>query len=346
MNNSFLKCSLFSLVALPIIAASVPLENLAQGQSGKVEFNSITPQTLWTFARKNLQDTKNTVVSGDLLLPKNVVGRIPALVLSHGSTGVNPSAYEVWAAKINDAGIAIFIVDSFKPRGINNTANDQFALSPAANTADALNALRLLATHPSIDPKNIFHIGFSRGGGAAIYTAWPIFQEPINTNGIQFSGHIAVYPAGCNIRYRGDSHSQATAPIFFATADKDKEDWVGSKGCEEYAKDLAKKGNDIKYKEYPGTYHGFDGKGKFSYFPNAQSSKNCDMELQMTNIAGSGLGREAKDFKSGKTLSSFTHWDEAVKNCSTYVNSRLGGDDVQSSILVADVLEFIKKLKK
>ena len=321
-------------------ALATPIESLSGGQTGRIEFQSITPLNIWTYARRNLTDTKNVVVWGDLLMPKNVAGKVPALVLSHGSNGVSPYAYDVWASKMNEAGVAIFIVDSFNPRGLTETAQNQFQLSPAANVADALNALRVLATHPQIDAQRIYHIGFSRGGGAAFYTAWPMYQRPVNTNGAKFAGHIPVYPGNCNIRYRADN-DKATAPIFMAAADREYEDWQDSAVCERYAKELAASGQPITYKEYPGTAHGWDGRSKFFYFNNAATGKACDMELQMTDVPGSGLGRNAKDIKSGKTLTTSKEWDALILSCMTNSRLRIEGNQRQSDVLVKDVFNFM-----
>ena len=124
--------------SLAIIAHAAPLADLSASQNGRIEFNSITPLSMWSYARRNLTDTKQVVVFGDLLMPKNTTGKVPALILSHGSSGVSPYAYEVWARQMNAAGVAVFIVDSFKPRGISESAQDQSVLSPAANVADAM----------------------------------------------------------------------------------------------------------------------------------------------------------------------------------------------------------------
>ena len=319
---------------------AAPLADLSGGQSGRIEFQSITPQSIWTYARRNLTDTKNVVVWGDLLMPKNASDKIPALVLSHGSSGVSPYAYDVWASKMNAAGVAIFIVDSFKPRNISSSAEDQSVLSPAANVADALNALRVLATHPQIDAQRIYHIGFSRGGSTAFYTAWPMYQRPVNTNGAKFAGHIPVYPGNCNIRYRADN-DKATAPIFMAAADREYEDWQDSAVCERYAKELAAAGQPITYKEYPGTAHGWDGRSKFFYFNNGTTAKPCDVELQMTDVAGSGLGRNAKDLKTGKTLTTYNDWNAVVNSCMTNSRLRIEGNQRQSDVLVRDVFNFM-----
>jgi dienelactone hydrolase len=341
-STSFVLTALSLITAFIQPATAAPLADLAGGQTGRIEFSSITPASMWTYARKNMTDTKPVVVFGDLLLPKAVNGKVPALVLSHGSTGVSPSAFDVWAAQMNASGVAVFVVDSFKPRGISETAADQGLLSPAANVADALNALKILATHPQIDASRIFHIGFSRGGGTAFYTAWPMFQRPVDTGGARFAGHIPVYPAACNIRYRADANVKATAPVFMAAADRAMEDWQDSAVCERFAKELAASGQPVTYKEYPDTAHGWDGRSKFNYFPNAATAKGCDMELQMTDVAGGGLGRDARDLKSGKALISFADWDSAVKACMTNTLARLGGNQTQSDALVKDVLDFMK----
>ncbi len=338
-----MKTIVFALVVaanLTSAAHAAPASDLGSGQTGRIEFNSITPQSMWSYARRNMTETKQVVVYGDLLMPKTVNGKVPALVLSHGSSGVSPYAYEVWARQMNAAGVAIFIVDSFKPRGISETAQDQSVLSPAANIADAMNALKLLATHPQIDASRIYNIGFSRGGGTAFYTAWPTYQRPVDTNGAKFAGHIPVYPSACNIRYRADT-VKATAPIFMAGADRTLEDWQDSAVCERFAKELAAAGQPVTYKEYPGTHHGWDGRSNFFYFNNAATAKPCDMELQMTDVAGGGLGRDARDLKTGKTLSSYAEWDAAVKSCMTNMRARIEGNVKQSDVLVKDVLNFM-----
>ena len=185
-------------------AVAAPLSDLSAGQTGRIEFQSITPQSIWTYARKNMTDTKSVTVLGDLLMPKNISDKVPAVIYSHGSTGVSAAAFDVWAKELNNAGVALFVVDSYKPRGISETQTNQDQLSPGGQIADALNALKLLATHPKIDATRIFHIGFSRGGNIAYYTAWPIYQRPVETAGARMAGHISIYSGLCEVRYRAD----------------------------------------------------------------------------------------------------------------------------------------------
>ncbi|MCZ8284002.1 MAG: hypothetical protein O9353_00975, partial [Bacteroidia bacterium] len=47
--------------------SAAPLDTLSGGQTGRIEFNSITPPDRWQFVRKNMSNTKPVVVYGDLI---------------------------------------------------------------------------------------------------------------------------------------------------------------------------------------------------------------------------------------------------------------------------------------
>jgi dienelactone hydrolase len=332
-----------TLVASVNSVSATPLTDFSAGQTGRMEFQSINVPDLWQYARGNTANTTQQTITGDLLMPKNVSGKVPVLVIMHGSAGVEPWAYDLWAARLNPAGAAVFVVDSFKPRGVDSTSSNQFdsRVSIAAQTADALNALRVLATHPQIDASRIFVIGMSRGGNPAFYSAWPMYQRPVNTNGARFAGHIPMYPGMCNIRYRADVTEKATAKIFFALPDRDKEDFQDVAVCERYAKELAAAGSAVTSKEYKGTYHAWDGGGRRFRYENSHVAKPCDMELEMTDKPGGGVGRNAKDLKAGKPLATFGEWDAAIKSCMGMARAGLGGNGAQSDAVVADVLKFM-----
>jgi dienelactone hydrolase len=338
------KLILTMLCCAAIGPAMAQSENLSDGRSGRIEFQSVNVPSMWEFARKNTTNTKQQTVWGDLLMPKKVEGKVPALVIMHGSAGVEPWAYDLWAAKLNPAGVAVFVVDSYKPRGVSETNTNQLGdqVTMPSQTADAMNALRVLATHPKIDSNRIYVIGMSRGGNAAFYSAWPMYQAAVNTNGAKFAGHILMYPGMCNIRYRADHAENATAPIFFALPDREREDYQDVSICQRYAKELADAGNTVTTKEYKGAYHAWDGGGRRFRYEQAHSAKPCDLELQMTTVAGSGLGKNARDLKKDQELKTYDEWHAAVRGCMAHVRAAVGGDAAQSDAVVADVLKFMK----
>ncbi|RYH20498.1 MAG: hypothetical protein EON54_26310 [Alcaligenaceae bacterium] len=102
-----LKCLLVAaaLGLSGIYANAAPLSDLSAGQTGRIEFNSITPQSIWSYARKNTTDTKSVTLWGDLLMPKSASGKVPAVIYFHGSTGATAAAFDVWAKELNHGGI-------------------------------------------------------------------------------------------------------------------------------------------------------------------------------------------------------------------------------------------------
>ena len=232
-------------IAVAIIASSnevlsAPLTDLSLGQTGYVEFNSITSPHRNAYARLNLDTTKTVTISAELIMPKGAAAgiKVPAVILSHGSGGVESNLYDVWAKELSAAGYAVFIPDSYKLRGVAETNSNQEAVPYPAHIADTLFALRLLATHPGIDAQRIYNMGFSRGGTSAFDVAWPSWQRPVNTNGVKFAGHIAWYPGNCDVRYRTDDREVPTAPIFVLLADRENEEAQDVAVCRRYFDDL------------------------------------------------------------------------------------------------------------
>ncbi|MGI9166836.1 MAG: acetylxylan esterase [Pyrinomonadaceae bacterium] len=88
---------------------------------------------------------------------------------------------------------------------------------------DSYRALSLLATHPRIDPKRIALMGFSRGGGVALYASLRRFQRLHGPAGLEFAAYIPFY-ANCGITYLDDedvtdSHLQLFKRRFYAAPD-------------------------------------------------------------------------------------------------------------------------------
>ena len=170
------------------------MQDLADGRTGKIYFESVTPTGFTQLAKR--QATQKTVIFGTLLVPKKATGPVPAMVIAHGSAGV-AERESWWADHLNDIRVAGFIVDSFTPRNIRDTATDQTQLSTAANVADAFTALKLLATHPKIDRQRIGVIGFSKGGQVALWTEFEAYRRAIIEDQTKFAAHVPLYPA-CN----------------------------------------------------------------------------------------------------------------------------------------------------
>jgi dienelactone hydrolase len=222
-------------------------------------------------------DTKGkpVMLAGELRIPRPGNDRLPAVILVHGSGGVNAS-HERWAQELNSIGVATLILDTFSGRGIVSTVNDQSQLHSLAMMVDAYRALGALASHARIDPERIAVMGFSKGAVAAVYSSNERFRKLYAPGNLQFAAHIGLYTP-CNIRYKNDERTTGK-PIRLYHGITD--DWVAIEPCRAYVARLQSAGAPATLTEYPGAYHAYDAfmvKEPIKY-PQAQTTRRCFLE--------------------------------------------------------------------
>jgi dienelactone hydrolase len=219
---------------------------------------------------------------------------VPAVIVAHGSGGVSEGREGAWAARIVGWGYAAFVVDSFSPRGIRETATDQSQLSTFANVADAFAALAWLAKDPRIDTRRIAIMGFSKGAVVALHTATEPLRSAAGIGALRFAAHIALYP-GCDVRYWSARQSQA--PILMLLAGDD--DYTPPATCRTHAEDLRRVGAVVALESYPGARHGFDRPNAVRFSSQVETVRGCaavyDMDRRFWSMALGGpevSGRE------------------------------------------------------
>ena len=218
---------------------------------------------------------KPTKLAGVLRLPISGTGRLPAIVLLHGSAGVVEST-ERWAREIAGIGVATFLLDSFSGRGITSSAADQSQLDALAMMVDAYRVLGILARDPRVDPERIAVMGFSKGAVAAVYSSNERFRRAYGPSDAEFAAHIGLYTP-CYITYREDDRvTGQPVRLFHGTSD----DYVPVGPCRAYVERLRKRGVDISLTEYPGAQHTYDNfrlphNGTTVQRPQAQTLRNC-----------------------------------------------------------------------
>jgi dienelactone hydrolase len=310
-------------------ADEAPVGSLADGRSGKVYFESQTPSGYFALVRR--QASPKAVVFGTLQLPDAPAGRVPAVVIAHGSGGVSDNREFWWARQFTGLGVAAFVVDSFTPRNIRSTATDQGQLSTAANVADALAALKLLATHPRIDPTRIGIVGFSKGGQVALYTALEPFRRAVVEDGTRFAAHVPLYPY-CNDWMTTDRVTGG--PMLFLLGGKD--DYTPAEPCRKYADWFKSKGADATVVVYPDAYHGFDASGVPGIARDVVSGRNCDAAYDLDRFritvraTGQDITASARDY---------------FKSCFTK-GAMFGGDGEARRRGPEDVKAFLKRAFK
>jgi dienelactone hydrolase len=325
----------FSAVILLALAASgmpmsahaqgSPVTSLADGRSGQIAFESPTPKTMRELVTHAAM--ARAVISGTLTLPETGAGRVPAMVIVHGSGGVLGGEY-TWADRMKGLGYAAFVLDTFTGRGIKDTVTDQSQLAMAANMADALVALRLLASHPRIDRNRIGVMGFSRGGIAALYTALEPVRRGIIDDDLRFAVHIPFYPS-CGVPYVS-AHLDG-APVLMLLGGKD--DYTPAAPCLVYAEELRAKGAKVSVVVYPEARHGFDRLSSPHYFPAFTTARDCHGAIDVDT------GEITAETKSGTVRGDAAATE--FKRCTArgvYVGGDMEGRE-KSPLVVADLLK-------
>ncbi len=195
---------------------------------------------------------KPVTVAGEFRIAQGS-GRLPVVVLMHGSSGVGANI-EPWVHQFNAMGISTFVIDGFTGRGLTAVGPNQALLGRLNLIIDIYRSLEILARHPRVDPGRIVLMGFSRGGQAALYASLTRFNKLWNKSGVEFAGYIPFYP-DCSTTYLTDSEvADRPIRIFHGTPD----DYNPVASCKAYVARLQQAKRDVVLTEYPDSPHGFD----------------------------------------------------------------------------------------
>ncbi len=209
-------------------------------------------------------------VKAELFLPDGIAGRVPAMVIHHGSGGVSNNREYAYAREITKMGVAAIIPDSFTPRGVKNTVEDQSTVSTNDMIADAFGALKSAAAHPRLDPARIGITGFSKGGGVAMRTGLEVIARRHAKGGPRFALHVAFY-AGCDTIYHNMRTTGAPMLVLIGGADT----YVGPERCVDAVGRMRAAGSTVDMIVYPNAQHGWDGTGRAWSYPNGQNFSKC-----------------------------------------------------------------------
>jgi dienelactone hydrolase len=272
------------VMALAGCATSSGVATLSDARAGSFPILTITLPT-----RSGAVEQPATV-TGDLTLPAAVSGRVPAVIILHACSGVQPSVTE-WAHELNRMGYAALVLDSFTGRGVKEVCTGHTSVNAGSRLADVFRAQELLATHPRIDPNHIGVLGFSHGGWIALWASQSLYQRIFMRGTVApLAAYAAFYPVGCNARLLNEADMDGgPVRIFHGKAD----DWSPIDQCREWAARRRAAGRDVSIVEYEGAMHGFDVPS-FSppqRMPNVVNPARCKMTQQSDRTFADEAGK-------------------------------------------------------
>lgn len=190
-----------------------------------------------------------------LTLPDGA-GPHPAVVLMHGSGGVEGTIQSGWSETFRKAGIATLVLDSFRGRGISSTVTtagtDKFHL-PTERVWDAHAAAAWLRARPDIDPRRLVLMGQSQGGMVVLNAQQRIAGIKFD----DFAAFIALYPL-CGGTPMNVTYERPTLILIGAD-----DDYTPAEQCEvlvAYKEEMRDPVPDLRV--YPKAVHSFDVPGR------------------------------------------------------------------------------------
>jgi dienelactone hydrolase len=262
-------------------------------------------------------------------------GPFPALVIHHGSGGVTSAREGRYAREMAAMGVAGVVIDSFKPRGVTSTVQDQTAVTGPDFNADALGVLKALGRSPRIDRARIGIIGFSKGGTSALMATHMQQVEAAGVPpGLRYALHVPFYPS-CSIQFYRPRTTGA--PIYMLLGGSDS--YVGVEPCQTYADMLRTGGALVDVKVYPNAMHGFDG-GAAWFDPRGENYSACVSQQQAD---GSWIERKSGVTTTGSDGRSIPGAaSRAVSICRTLGVSG-GGNDAATRDSMADLKAYVRR---
>jgi dienelactone hydrolase len=124
-------------------------------------------------------------VNGELRIPAVSGAKLPAVVVIHGSGGLQDGVGTRYVDALNQAGIATLELDLFPRAGRPATAR--------INLPHTYGSLIYLSKHPRIDPARIGVMGFS-GGVLSLISASEELMRAYTGGAYRFAAHLPVYP--------------------------------------------------------------------------------------------------------------------------------------------------------
>ena len=303
--------------------------------NGRYAFASWTPKVLAELMQGN--KTGETVnIVGHLFLPPGS-DKVPAVVLLHGSGGIYSAELDYWPKQFNAAGIAVFTLDMFGPRGVQSTAEDQSQVPFTADVADAFAALRVLATHPRIDGQRIALMGFSRGGIATLRASVErIIGSQKLPDGLRYAAAIQTYSGGCAGVFRlvVKPGVFSKAPMLFIHGDADDYTPIGP--CQDYADKIGKAGTPVEFVVLEGAQHKFDSDDPKRYYVRGatRTKADCPVEIDIDTLY-------AYDRTTGARLQGEAY-TTALKNCAA-VGATVEGSTRARDKAAQAAVGFLKK---
>jgi TPR repeat protein len=318
----FLFLCLVALLPIPATAQSEDIPPQPWTVTHDIELVSRWPKGA------QLQEDR---ITADLFRPQ-LEGRVPTVVIINSSGGITAHTELYYAGVLARHGMAALVIDSFRPRGVRRTGDDQNRVAQTQSNADAIAGFRWLAQQSWVDASRIAVLGMSRGGEAAYSVALEGMLKYLQAPEVKFAAHVATSVGSCNFQLR-DVRTTG-APLFFMLAELD--DGTPVMPCVEFIQRLRAAGNaNVRWAVYPGVYHTYEWTGGTDTAPKDWTGRACAGRFWRDEQG------KLYERSSGKPAASGNQTEFLFNTC-MQTGYTVGGDERVKTQATADLLQFLR----
>lgn len=275
------KSNSSSSLEMPEIPSNLPVikDSLDRDSSGTLSFPTKHAYD-FSVVINDYESAPKMKGLGHLYLPANINKPMPAMIILHGSGGIQPGREHEYAELFAKNGIAGFVVDYYMPRGVKE--DTPYLLKTMIATeidvlVDAYEALNFLSSHPAIDADRIGVIGFSYGGMATRYALDERVATILSPGGHRFAIHVDFY-GPC---HQVIGSSQTTkAPYLAVFGDDDNS--VHPPTCEKVHAEIKKSGSPTQINIIKGAGHAWENEQPRTESPSPYI-QGCEFSFDQTS---------------------------------------------------------------
>ena len=295
---------------------------------------TIEPITFNTNVVAETTNDEEVEIEANLYLPKHAKFPISAVIITPSSSGIEDEREIYYAKELTKVGIAALVIDSFKSRGLTNSLYDQSLLEVWDIENDAIAGLEKLAEDKRFKPNRIAVMGVSKGGSAAMNSAFSVRRKWTGVDDVSFAEHIAISP-DCTWTHR--NVKTTGAPMFFMLAELDEQ--TPAPPCLEHVARIKQTGNNrVVAKVYPGAQHAWEELGAAPEFDaKAENYSQCRVWIEDDGQMFSA--------DTGELVPEDDWRGWAQKNCMTLGTKCCGGTPELRDAATRDLIAFLRKYR-
>jgi dienelactone hydrolase len=248
-SGGSMKCLLVALLVTVYLLTPGGITNACE-ETPRLRINYLAYQVVW--------NGQTIMIGARLQVPLGIKGRLPAVILMHGTSGLSYRGV-YYAAALNRAGIATFEIDQWGGRQLPGGSSSR-PKNLSDNLSDVAGAYRLLGERPEIDTSRIGILGSSMGGIESLLMMTHRHSDVLLGKNVHLKAAVAFYPICWLYNHvpGADFGNLVDAPIriFVGTAD----DYDGGDAaCEDLLHSLPPTdAMHLSIRAFPGATHEFD----------------------------------------------------------------------------------------